>query len=148
MNPKLQIKTEAILVTAFLLIALVSGHVWSHPITETYYLAAQELTQTMPGGEIITFWGFAQYEDPNFTILQHAPTVPGPTPRQRVVGAASPARTPPWAASISSQEPPGTLRTRTGSAVWKSSTRIGAAFSWNGRGCIGPSWWTLSTCWA
>lgn len=77
MNRKLQSRITIGLITPLLLIALIAPQVAAQPADSEYWLAAQPTTVTMPGGEIIPMWGFAEY-DGGFTVLKTPPTVPGP----------------------------------------------------------------------
>lgn len=44
----------------------------------SYYLRAEAFQKSMPGGAIVTMWGYALDNDGNFTTVEHAATSPGP----------------------------------------------------------------------
>ncbi len=75
MNRKPQIKMQKRLAVPLILLALSAG--LSQGQTENFYLAAQQFSRTMPGGEVIPMWGFAEY-DSTFTTLIREPNIPGP----------------------------------------------------------------------
>ena len=77
MNCKSQTKNMAKLMLSVLLVAF-TATAFADPV-HTYYLRAQAITKTMPGGEIIPMWGLAEYTDVSFTVLVSEPNVPGPT---------------------------------------------------------------------
>ena len=76
MNRKPQITMQTRLGVPLVLIAILAGLSLGQP-TENFYLAAQKFDKTMPGGEVIPMWGFAEY-DSTFTTLISEPNIPGP----------------------------------------------------------------------
>ena len=78
MNRKPQIKMQPRLAVPLILLALSAGLSQGQPPpTENFYLTARQFDRTMPGGEVVPMWGFAQYES-DFTTLIREPNIPGP----------------------------------------------------------------------
>jgi len=72
MNKSMKKITRQILALAALSVAI------GDAMAATYYLRAEQFTQAMPDGAMVTMWGFAQDDDGNFATIEHAATVPGP----------------------------------------------------------------------
>lgn len=78
MNRKLQSRTTIGLIMPLLLIAMIAPQVAAQAANSEFWLAAQPLIKTMPGGEMIPMWAFAEYTDGTFLTLKTEPNVPGP----------------------------------------------------------------------